>query len=91
MMVQEGYDKACGTLVSSGSSQPYRTLQYKGLPFKLANFDKWIVIISGPKLVEELRQAPDDTLSFSQGVAEVKSDHDTFGTEFKHFKLEPRD
>jgi len=39
--------------------------------FKVPNLNRWLVIVSGPKLVEELRKAPQDQLSFTEAVNEV--------------------
>ena len=33
---------------------------------------RWHVIVSGPKLVDELRKAPDDVLSFLEATREVR-------------------
>ena len=45
--------------------------QYKGGIFKVALFDKWLLVLSGRKYVEELRKYPDDQVSFLYGTAEV--------------------
>ena len=47
--------------------------QYKGSAFKVATFSRWTIIVSGPKLVEELRKAADDELSFVEAANEVRS------------------
>ena len=47
--------------------------KYKGQMFKVADLHYWLIVVSGPLLVEELRQAPDDTLSFSESANEVGS------------------
>ncbi|KAF8999930.1 cytochrome P450, partial [Hymenopellis radicata] len=44
--------------------------QYKDQPFKVALPDGWRVVITNPELVEELRKAPEDTLSFDEAVNE---------------------
>jgi hypothetical protein len=46
-------------------------LQYKGSAFKVANFDQWLVIVSGQQAVEELRQATEDELSFTKAMEDV--------------------
>jgi hypothetical protein len=46
-------------------------LQYGGRPFKISNGHRWLVILSNPKLIDELRRAPDDELSFLDSVNEV--------------------
>ncbi|KAJ8475230.1 hypothetical protein ONZ51_g6703 [Trametes cubensis] len=46
------------------------THPYYGSVFKIAMFDQWLVIVSGPKLVEDIRKRPDDELSFVEGATE---------------------
>ncbi len=45
--------------------------QYYGTIFKVAMLDGWLVIFTGPKLIDELRRSPDEELSADEGVAEV--------------------
>ncbi|KAF8078797.1 cytochrome P450 [Lyophyllum atratum] len=40
--------------------------------FKVARFTRWIVIITGPQLIEELRKAPEDEMSYDDVCAEMK-------------------
>lgn len=40
--------------------------------FKVANLYYWLIVVSGPDLVEEVRQAPEDALSFSEHINEVR-------------------
>ena len=42
--------------------------------FKVALLDQWTVVVSGPKLVDELRKRPDEELSFMEGTEEVRLD-----------------
>lgn len=46
--------------------------QYKDSTFKVALFDRWLVVVSGRTLVEELRRLPDDQVSFEKGAEEVR-------------------
>ncbi|KAM5541334.1 hypothetical protein V8D89_004888 [Ganoderma adspersum] len=39
--------------------------KYPGALFKLALMDRWVVIFSGPKLVEEIRKHPEDEMSLT--------------------------
>jgi hypothetical protein len=48
-------------------------LQFKGKVFKVATLDKWVVVVCSPKLIDELRKAPDDELSFDGAVVDVCS------------------
>ncbi|TBU62546.1 cytochrome P450 [Dichomitus squalens] len=45
--------------------------KYYGSAFKVALIDQWLVIVSGPKMVDELRRRPDNELSFDEGVEDV--------------------
>ena len=49
-----------------------RMMQYRGSAFKVALLDQWMVIVSGSKMVDELRKRPDEELSFIEGVEEVR-------------------
>ncbi|EEB93394.1 hypothetical protein MPER_07953 [Moniliophthora perniciosa FA553] len=40
--------------------------------FKFATMDKWLVIVNGPTLVDDIRHAPEDVLSFQEGFDEVR-------------------
>lgn len=46
-------------------------LQYKGGIFKVALFDRWLLVLTGKKYIEELRKFSDDQVSFLHGTAEV--------------------
>ncbi|EJF60423.1 cytochrome P450 [Dichomitus squalens LYAD-421 SS1] len=41
---------------------------YYGSAFKVALLDRWMVIISGPKMIEDIRRRPEDELSFTEAV-----------------------
>ena len=45
--------------------------QYKGGAFKIALVDRWIVVVSGPQLIEEIRKMPDEQMSFLDAASEV--------------------
>nr|ANC28048.1 cytochrome P450 [Polyporus umbellatus] len=49
--------------------QGYR--KYYGSIFKVSMLDGWLVVLSGPRLIDELRRISDDQLSSVEGVAEV--------------------
>ncbi|KAF8844182.1 cytochrome P450 [Paxillus ammoniavirescens] len=44
--------------------------KHKGTPFKVADLYRWTVVVSGPQLVEEVRKASDDELSFAEAANE---------------------
>ncbi|KAG9308976.1 cytochrome P450 [Chiua virens] len=58
--------------------------KYKAKAFKVARFDQWVVIISSRELVDEIRRAPDDTLSFLEGVNDAIQVTHTLGHEIHH-------
>jgi hypothetical protein len=51
----------------------FHMLQFKGGVFKVATLDKWMVVVCDPVLVDELRKAPHDELSFDGAVIDVCS------------------
>lgn len=53
-------------------SQTVRGTQYHGSVFKVALLRHWVVVVSGPKMVEDFRSRPDDELSFTEGIEEVR-------------------
>ncbi|KAH8103130.1 cytochrome P450 [Cristinia sonorae] len=66
---------ASGDLLQKGYNK------YKGRPFKVPEFLRWHVLVSGNTLVQELRRAGDDELSVEEAVnAMLYLDH-TFGLE----------
>ncbi|KAF9002788.1 cytochrome P450 [Cyathus striatus] len=53
--------------------------KYGGEPFKVATWGKWVVLVSGAQIVDEIRRAKDDQLSFDDGVAEAVQLNVIFG------------
>ena len=49
-----------------------RCSQFYGGVFKVAFFDRWLVVISGRKLIEDLRKRPDDEVSFTEAIEDVR-------------------
>ena len=45
--------------------------QHKNGVFKVPELERWHVIVTSPKLVEEVRKAPEDVLSLSYFLDEV--------------------
>lgn len=54
--------------------------QYKSRVFKVRTMGKYVVYVSGRPLVEELRKAPEDVLSFNAAVAEALQTEHTLGS-----------
>ena len=69
-IVQKGYDQACG-LRQQSEKYAHVSSQYKGNVFKVPTFSGWLVIASGPEMVDDIRKANDDQLSLKMGMADV--------------------
>lgn len=76
-ILQQGYNKVSSNLFLFYSMHAnYRLLsQYKGRVFKVALIDRWLVVINGTKLVDELQKMPDDKVSFMEAAADVRTEH----------------
>jgi hypothetical protein len=48
-----------------------RHLQYKGRLFKVAMLDRWLVLVTGPQLIEELRVLPESDMSLHEALCQV--------------------
>ena len=46
-------------------------IQYYGKPFRVALWDQWMVVVSGTKMIDDLRKRPDDEFSFQEGLEQV--------------------
>ncbi|KAI1793082.1 cytochrome P450 [Ganoderma leucocontextum] len=55
--------------------------KYYGSAFKVAFLDKWVVVLSGPKMLDELRRRPDHEVSFLEGAEETIQMRYTVGDE----------
>ncbi|PPR07181.1 hypothetical protein CVT26_012611 [Gymnopilus dilepis] len=53
--------------------------RHYGSAFKVPTLFKWIVIVSGQQLIDDIRRAPDDQLSFEEFVAETLQMEYTLG------------
>ena len=47
------------------------SLQYYNSAFKVALVNQWVVIVNGPKMIEDIRKRPDDEVSFMRAFDEV--------------------
>lgn len=47
--------------------------QFYGSAFKFALLDQWVVIVSGPDMIDELRRRPAEELSVLDGLLEVSA------------------
>ncbi|KAH7914791.1 cytochrome P450 [Hygrophoropsis aurantiaca] len=55
--------------------------KYKGGVFKVPMLDRWLVVMSGPELVDALRKVPDEELSFDHAMQDLLQVKYTFGFE----------
>lgn len=46
-------------------------VKYKGSAFRLAQLDRWVVVLCGPKMNEELQRMPDDQVSFLDAAEDL--------------------
>ena len=77
-LVQEGYEKVSSSAWSdSNSTRSNHKLQYQsaGL-FRIAVYDGWLIVVTDPQLVEQVRSAPDSTLLFERAIQKtLQADH----------------
>ncbi|KAK7680771.1 hypothetical protein QCA50_016079 [Cerrena zonata] len=57
--------------------------KYKGRIFKVAQVDSWLLIVSGDRLIEELRNAPEDVLSEENAMADLLQSDYTLGKQLR--------
>ncbi|KAF8637705.1 hypothetical protein AX16_010780 [Volvariella volvacea WC 439] len=57
--------------------------KFNGSPFRIPMIQKWVVVVSTPQLIDELRRAPDDALSFHEASAEALQIDYTIGPEVR--------
>ena len=43
--------------------------------FKIAKFRRWMVLVAGPELIEDVRKAPENVLSRLEPIIDVSSMH----------------
>ncbi|KAI0640085.1 cytochrome P450 [Trametes polyzona] len=55
--------------------------RYRGSVYKIPSLHHWTVVVSGPKLVDELRRHPDEELSFIEAVDSMIQADYTLGPE----------
>ncbi|RDX42956.1 cytochrome P450 [Lentinus brumalis] len=55
--------------------------RFHGSVFKIALVGQWMVIVSGPKMLDDLRKRPDDEVSFLEGAEEALQIRFTLGRE----------
>ncbi|KIK97710.1 hypothetical protein PAXRUDRAFT_198861 [Paxillus rubicundulus Ve08.2h10] len=56
----------------------------RGTPFKVADLYRWTVVVGGPQLVEEVRKASDDELSFAEAANDNLKIEYTLGHDIHH-------
>ncbi|THG97981.1 hypothetical protein EW026_g4131 [Hermanssonia centrifuga] len=61
--------------------------KYKGGMFKIPLPDRWIVVVTGSRLVDDLQKFPDDHVSFLEAAADLTHINHIFGDEAHHNPL----
>jgi hypothetical protein len=69
-VIQEGLEKVTSSSDQIGIGLIIVIVQF-GKAFKVAEVNGWVVVVSGRDKVEELRSAPDETLSFMESIGEA--------------------
>ncbi|KAG2085392.1 cytochrome P450 [Suillus discolor] len=59
--------------------------KHKGGIFRVPLFDKWVVVLTGPRLIEELRKVPEDELSFDHAIRDLLQVKYTFGVDVQEY------
>lgn len=54
-------------------------LQFQPHPFRIPDFMRWHVVVTSESMIDELRRAPDDTLSFSDAARDIIAGDYTLG------------
>ncbi|KAF9475570.1 cytochrome P450 [Pholiota conissans] len=58
--------------------------KYYGTPFKIPTMGRFTVVASGPQMIEDIRRASDDELSFREAVAETIQTDYMLGSQIRH-------
>jgi hypothetical protein len=46
-------------------------IQYNGKAFKISMTSRWMIVVTGPDMIEDIRKADDDKMSFRDANADV--------------------
>ncbi|TFK68396.1 cytochrome P450 [Pluteus cervinus] len=57
--------------------------KYYGRPFKFPMMARWVVVVSGPQLIDDVRKASEEDLSFEEAINEVQQIKYTLGPELQ--------
>jgi hypothetical protein len=71
-MEQEGYNRVSKKQNPLFISQPM-SIQYRGSFFKLPTMTKWMVVASGSRYVDDIRNASEEYLSLHEALIQVIS------------------
>ena len=70
-MIKEGYDKVSPPAWYPSIGGLSWGTQYRGSFFKIPITTHWIIVASDPRFIDEIRQAPEEHLSFHECFVEV--------------------
>lgn len=71
--------KDASTMVQEGYQK------HKGGMFRVPLIDRWVVVLTGPRLIEELRKVPKDELSFDHAMRDLLQVKYTFGVDAQEY------
>jgi hypothetical protein len=72
-MLKYGYEKVnMSVFLPLFQADPTADSQSRRGLFKIATFRRWMVVVSGPEVIEDIRKAPDDVLSMEASSIEVR-------------------
>ncbi|PPQ77970.1 hypothetical protein CVT26_005275 [Gymnopilus dilepis] len=57
--------------------------KYHGTAFKVPTLSRWLVMVSGPQMIDDIRRATHDQLSFTEAVSEIVHTDYTIGPQIR--------
>ena len=69
--LREGYEKVCGPSDSLGVHLTCRTPSQHTV-FRVAQINRWLVIVSNATMIDELCKYSDDKASFAEAIEDVQ-------------------
>jgi hypothetical protein len=49
----------------------FHASQHYGTAFRIPMISKWMIVVSGPQMIDDIRRATDDQVSFRDALVEV--------------------
>lgn len=70
-MIEDGYHKVWTCAGNQRDNEHWPRCKYYRAAFKIPTMSRWLVVVSGPQMFDDIRQATDEQLSFREAIAEV--------------------